>query len=35
MEIEHEVNIMQVEAADLEKLTGEEILEIDWMIKEG
>ncbi len=35
LEIEHEVNIMQVEAADLEKLTGEEILEIDWMIKEG
>ena len=35
MEIEHEVNIMQVEAADLEKLTGEEILAIDWMIKEG
>lgn len=35
LEIEHEVNIMQVEAADLEKLTGEEILAIDWMIKEG
>lgn len=35
LEIEHEVNIMQVGAADLEKLTGEEILEIDWMIKEG
>lgn len=35
LEIEHEVNIMLVEAADLEKLTGEEILAIDWMIKEG
>ncbi len=35
MEIEHEVNIMQVEVADLEKLTGEEILAIDWMIKEA
>lgn len=34
LEIEHEVNIMQVEAADLEKLTGEEILAVDWMIKE-
>lgn len=35
MEIEHEVNLMQIDAAEVEKLTGEEILKIDWMIKEG
>lgn len=33
--IQHEVDIMQISTDDIAQLTGEEILAVDWMIKEA